>query len=293
MKVNEAINKGLELIRSDKDLSKGTYIYYKSHFNHFKRYLESESISDMDLVNKELIESYVKLQEATCKGITINKRIKAVKKLLSILNMDCEFIKDIKRYKEVKTTFEMVELDDVKRIRKEIMAYPDDIDNNLLHKCFLILLSETGVRRTELLLIEKKDVDFERCEIKLQSHTKSKEVRTVFFDIESKATLLKMYNSQNNHKWLLNNSRNNKPATYRALDTFIVRLKRDFQIDLLHPHMFRHFFITTWLNNGATLKEAQELSGIKTLSVLERYWHMTKDIVKKSYNDRFLATLRD
>ena len=83
----------------------------------------------------------------------------------------------------------------------------------------------------------------------------------------------------------------NEPANLKCLDWFIQKLKTDLDIEQLHPHMFRHFFVTTWLNNGGTLKEVQAVYGIETLAVLNVYWHLAKDKLKESNNQRFNTIL--
>ena len=294
MRLKESLERGLEIIKNDKDIAPGTYKFYKAHLLHFYGFLEENhpDVKTIKKINIDVLEKYQKHQEKTCCGETINKRIISIKKLYQMLKIDFGFADELKKYNKSKVHFDMVELEDVHVIRKTVFSWDDSIGNNLLHKCFLIILSETGIRRSELMYLEKKDFDFKNCLITLNSHTKTKKVRTVYFTEESKTILKKMHDIQHDHKLFFHNIVKNEPANFKSLDWFIKRIKTELNIELLHPHMFRHFFVTTWLNNGGTLKEVQAVSGIETLAVLNIYWHLAKEKVRESYNQRFNAVLK-
>jgi integrase/recombinase XerC len=54
------------------------------------------------------------------------------------------------------------------------------------------------------------------------------------------------------------------------------------------PHSFRHFFVTTVLRgSGGNLKLAQELARHKTISVTQRYAHLSDDELDRGYHDIF------
>ena len=58
--------------------------------------------------------------------------------------------------------------------------------------------------------------------------------------------------------------------------------------DVITPHSFRHYFVTTVLRgSGGNLKLAQELARHKSISVTQRYAHLSDDELDQGYDEIF------
>ncbi|BCR35549.1 tyrosine-type recombinase/integrase [Mariniplasma anaerobium] len=170
------------------------------------------------------------------------------------------------------------------RIRKYISDYPETTVNGIYHKCFLSLLADTGARISEIMYIEKANVNFNNCEI-LLTQTKTKEDRIVYFTETSKPILKKMIQVKNDSKYLLYNIDKNRVSNYDDIRYILKQVKRQLNIKKLHPHMFRHTVATYLIESQMDLPSLMILLGHKNMETTKRYLHVSKKHVKKGYSD--------
>lgn len=77
-----------------------------------------------------------------------------------------------------------------------------------------------------------------------------------------------------------------KPITDRGIRYILNRmLEKAALTSKIHPHKLRHSFATHLLNQGADMRSVQELLGHESLSSTQVYTHVTKDYLKKIYDN--------
>ncbi len=171
-----------------------------------------------------------------------------------------------------------------------------DTSTDLGNRNYLILelLFATGLRVSELCNLEIKDIDFSNKMIKVKGKG-NKERIVVMYD-----TLIE------NLKYYITFTRSNllsKVETdakklfinYKGgyLTTRGVRVILNSIIDnsneVIHitPHMLRHSFATSLLNNGCDLRMVQELLGHKNLQTTQIYTEVTTETLMKEYKEAF------
>ena len=266
--------------------SEGTWRFYKSHLGHFMNHVKRLGIFEVSDVTDSVIVEYVATMKQTCENVTINKNIGCMKRMYKQMKIDFPYLQSIDKLKERSKSFDTLDRDSFKMLRKYIRTYPGVTTNGTFYKCFLALLADTGARISEIMFIEKKNVNLERSEI-LLTYTKTKEDRIVYLsDKVGVPAVQKMLKVKSDHKYLLHNIDKNRPANYDDIRYILRFVKRDLGLKKLHPHMFRHTTATTLVEAGADIASIMTILGHRNIKTTERYFHVSNKHVKKTYQDK-------
>lgn len=276
------------LLYIERQHSLGTFKFYVSHLNHFSRFCANNNIKCVNDLNNQVINDYISLNKEKCENTTINKRIGILKRMFKKMNIDHPYLQSIEKLKERSKTFDMLSRKQLKAINAYSYSLPDNINNNLMYKGIINLLTDTGARISEILAIQKKNISLEEnYGYILLTKTKTKEDRFVPFSINSIETVKKLLANNPESPYLFYNKLKKRPTNYDDVNYFIKILKDKLDIDKLHPHMFRHSMATIWLENGADLKSVMLVLGHKNMKTTDRYLHNSITHITKTYVSKF------
>ncbi|MCG1008716.1 tyrosine recombinase XerC [Salinicoccus sp. ID82-1] len=171
----------------------------------------------------------------------------------------------------------------------EVRGLFDSLDRNAkMHERDLAILElfyATGMRASELLGLTLSRIDFDHGLLKVVG--KGNKERILPFGTHA-SDALKCYIDKHQDRieadgplWI---NHRGGPLTDRGLRYVIDMLVKKSASDLhLHPHKIRHTFATHMLNNGADLRAVQELLGHESLSTTQKYTHVSKEQLRKTY----------
>ncbi len=154
------------------------------------------------------------------------------------------------------------------------------------------LLYQTGMRRAELAALEDKDVDVRGRQIRVFG--KRRKERMVPMG-ESLGQLVEEYlrvkreillDGDGFGIFLVRKKRNGEWVALGAAGIYNIVRARMGDVSTLKkhsPHVLRHTFATTMLNNGADVRTIQTLLGHSSLEATQVYTHTTFDQVKQIY----------
>ncbi|KRN19622.1 xerC protein [Pediococcus claussenii] len=158
----------------------------------------------------------------------------------------------------------------------------------------LEVLFGTGIRVSECSNLTWTDINFDMKTMLIRG--KGDKERYVPFGNYAKQALIKyrsdersvlMQKYQQDHDFVFINNRG-KQLTSAGIEYVLKRVYESSGLTgKIYPHMLRHTFATTMLNNGADLRTVQELLGHSSLSTTQIYTHVTRENLQASYRKFF------
>jgi integrase/recombinase XerC len=272
----------------EKRASVHTVTAYRIDLEQFQKYISEEfEHTGIESATSNMIRSWVvKLKDAGIASKSINRKITALRSFYNFYQKSNPgFINPASKINALKVKKQLPVF-----IPQESMNTIPDVPDGAYSffelRDFLIIevLYQTGMRRSELVNLRDKDIDFDRSVFKITG--KGNKQRLVPFHTKLTA-LLETYIHErqkkfgNKHETLILTNKG-KPATadfiYRTVNK---RLKQITSLTKTSPHILRHTFATHLLNNGASLIAIRELLGHSNLAATEVYTHNTIDQLKK------------
>jgi integrase len=259
-----------------------TVRYQESHAKAWIKFLRSINIAYPEQLNNDALMMFIKHSRKKCKFITINKRILYLKQVFNHHRVQNDDLFSLKKFRESRLTYDIIHENELKLILKYDKVIDESKPYELTKKRIILLLLDTGVRQSELLNIEVKNIDFNEQSIYL-TRTKTRLARTVFFTHLTRDLLFKYINIDPDRKYLLWNYISYTRYTYRHLEWFMHKIKRDLGINKLNARMFRHTMATALAENGCDVYTIQKILGHTNIKTTEIYLHMSLKKTKSDY----------
>jgi integrase/recombinase XerC len=280
----------LRYLRYEKNYSSHTVESYSNDLFQFKRFVCGDETLDPKTIDAVWIRRWmVSLMEEGYSPLSVNRKLSSLKSFFKYL---CKYkyietspVKNLHGPKTTKPLPYFVKDSDMSKLlsdREEADSFEGERD-----KAILDVFYTTGIRCAELVGLKNEDVDFQAKLIKVTG--KRNKQRLIPFSDALKKTMQSYIN--------IRSETTDSPA-----DAFFVRKngeklsnsivygivnKRLSEIPNLSkksPHVLRHTFATSMLNNGADLNAVKELLGHASLSSTEVYTHTTFEELKKVYH---------
>ena len=154
------------------------------------------------------------------------------------------------------------------------------------------MLYQTGMRRAELAALEDKDVDVQGRQIRVFGKRRKERIvpmgEQLAQEIEAYLQVKQeiVYGHEGYGIFLVRKKRNGEWVALGAAGIYNVVRARMGEVSTLKkhsPHVLRHTFATTMLNNGADIRSIQTLLGHSSLEATQVYTHTTFEQMKEVY----------
>ena len=156
------------------------------------------------------------------------------------------------------------------------------------------LLYQTGMRRAELAALEDKDVDVQGRQIRVFGKRRKERMvplgEQLAKEIEGYLAIKReiVLGNEGFGIFLVRKKRNGDWVALGAAGIYNIVRARMGDVTTLKkhsPHVLRHTFATTMLNNGADIRTIQTLLGHSSLEATQVYTHATIEQMKKAYEE--------
>lgn len=194
-----------------------------------------------------------------------NQSINAIKFFSEkVLGMPREYY-ELRRPKREKRLPTVLSKDEVKRLLA--------VTANLKHRAILTTIYASGLRMSEVINLEIKDIDSDNRRIWIKNAKGAKDRLTLLSDAHLQL-LRSYYRACKPKRWLFEGPNHTQYSPSSVRNVFHRARKKAGILKSATVHTLRHSFATHLLENGVNLRHIQELLGHSTPKTTEIYTHV-------------------
>ena len=283
-------------LRNERGFSNYTVLNYINDVNDFRKFLLDNGFGSCLEISQNVARYYLSYmnKEVSFKASSVSRKLSSLRGFYKFLM--AEKIVDINYFSEVSSpkgdkTLPKYLFDE--ELDKLIESIDLSTATGKRDHAILEVMYATGVRVSELCTIRLMDIDYYTNSIivmgkgskerYLPFHEKAKSAILDYIEF-GRGELLKRNKREVPNELFLNFK--GGALTPRGVRLIMDELTQKASLNMkVHPHMIRHSFATSLLNNGADLRTVQELLGHVNLSTTQIYTHVSMEKLKEAYNN--------
>ena len=285
----EMLEKFVIYLTDEKKSSMNTVLSYHRDLIKFNKFMEDYGVSDVAKMTSTNLNSYVLYMErAKFATSTISRNIAALKAYFGFLYREGWICSNpsisLKAPKIEKKVPEILTTEEVDRLLNQPLM---DTNKGIRDRAMLELLYATGIRVTELVSLELKDVNLNRGYIHCRDEHHE---RIIPFGAIAKSVLkdyLKKVRPSmvtDEKQTILFTNCNGTPMSRQGFWKLLKKYAQSAGIQSdITPHTLRHSFAAHMVANGADLRSVQEMLGHSDISTTQIYAKMNNQRMKDVY----------
>lgn len=282
------LDKFLEYLQFEKRYSPHTITSYKKDLDDFFHfYLRTESSEDISKADKKIIRNFiVELSENDISKRSINRKLSSLRsfylfllKIGEIKVSPTEGISSLKFYAEKQIPMSKEEMSDLSdRVFEQVQ--------DILEKCIMEVLYQTGMRKAELCGLIFENVNLNEYELKVIGKGNKERVIPISEDLSK---LLRNYQELRKpqteyQSYFFVNKKGKKLSekfVYVVVNKYLSLITTK---EKKSPHILRHSFATHVLDNGAEISKVKKILGHSSLASTQVYTNANIEQLKKVFN---------
>ena len=289
--MSEQIQSFLDYLRWERGYSQKTVQSYETDLKEFETYIAG---MDADLtvlsVDDDVVRGWMmSLMDGGMKATSVNRKLSALR----------SFYRFLLRKKQVRIS--PVQMVRGPKKKKPLPSFLREEEMNHLldgtdfgegwegdrDRLIIQMFYETGMRRAELVGLNETDIDFSRGQIRVTG--KRNKQRLIPFGDDLREAMRVYLEGKAQAVACLDDAFFVRGNGQRVTDNWVYcmvrkNLSKVCTLTKRSPHVLRHTFATTMLNNEAELEAVKELLGHASVSTTEIYTHTTFEELKNAYS---------
>lgn len=301
MMIKKEIDEFINYIDLEKGYSPHTQESYRSDLLQFRAFLEQNRWSiklddqgamiDVDPVG---IRKYLGLlHRDKLKKTSIGRKVAALKSFFKYMvkkgyleHNPAEFIQTPKKEKYIPT---FLTVDEVFAILDK--SFPNE-KMGLRNRAMIELLYSSGIRRAELIGLNRSDIDFGQALIKVRGKGKKERIvpigaqaLKILGEYQDRGRVTPAPSEKYEPEEPFFTNKNGERLNPRTISRIVDRMTALGGVNRkISPHVFRHTFATHLLDGGADLRAIQEMLGHESLSTTQKYTSVSMAKLMETYD---------
>lgn len=282
----------LDYLKLERNYSPATVKHYRDDLKEFERFFQGlDQQLSWESVDSDIVRRWMEyMMDKGNAASSVNRRLSALRSFYRyalrrnlVVKNPVHGIQGPKRKRPLPQFLKESEMDRLLDERMWTDSYKD-----VLARTIIVTFYETGVRISELIGLNDKDVDYINCEIKVTG--KRDKQRIIPFGDELFKTLT-AYQQQRDVETesesvaFFRTEKGKRVTDEQVRQMVKINLSKVSTLKKRSPHVLRHTFATAMLNHDAGLESVKKLLGHESLSTTEIYTHTTFEQLKKVYNN--------
>ncbi|MCW3160230.1 tyrosine-type recombinase/integrase [Chryseobacterium oryctis] len=282
------LDKFLDYLQFEKRYSPHTITSYKKDLEDFSRfYLKTECSEDISKADKKIIRNFiVELSENNISKRSINRKLSSLRsfyifllKIGEIKVSPTESISSLKFYPEKQ----------IPMSKEEMQKLNDNVFDtvyDVLDKCIMEILYQTGIRKAELCGLVFENVNLGGNELKIIGKGNKERYIPISEDLKNLLTAyLEVRKPLDGYKSYFFVNKKGKKLTekfvYMVVNKYLSLITTK---EKRSPHILRHSFATHVLDNGAEISKVKKILGHSSLASTQVYTNANIEQLKKVFN---------
>ena len=275
-------------LRNERNVSPHTLRSYHSDLEQLSTFLGDKELSAVD--HQTLRRFIAHLMQGEVKKSSIARKLSAIRTFFRYLNREGILTSNPARLvatprREQRLPAVLTADDAIRLMESPQSKKPADNDSILRDRAVLETLYSTGIRASELIGMNREDIDRHDSLIRIRGKGRKERivpVGTKALDAID-AYLGRLAGSSDIAAVFLGPS--GKRLTARTVQRILENHRKQLGLQQkASPHTLRHSFATHLLESGADLRAIQELLGHASLSTTQRYTHVNLDSLMEVYD---------
>jgi integrase/recombinase XerC len=278
----------LTYLRNERNVSPQTLRGYLADLEQLSTFLGDTDLSAVD--HQTLRRFIAHLMQGEVKKSSIARKLSAIRSFFRYLNREgiltnnpARLVATPRREKRLPA---VLTADDASRLMESPNSRnPEDHTVVLRDRAVLETLYSTGIRASELIGINREDIDRHGRLIRIRG--KGRRERIVPIGNKAQAAIDAYLNSPSRiaETTAIFIGPSGKRLTARTVQRILENHRKQLGLQQkASPHTLRHSYATHMLESGADLRAIQELLGHASLSTTQRYTHVNLDSLMEVYD---------